>query len=609
MLIFACGRPTLPLSEKFCLYWSASKRASIEGFVRPGAWRNRFVSEEVAQVTGNPLIVLGDRIARKPHLTSFLENIRTENALLDAHEAVKYAICGDSSEVAITLKKHLDDVKMVLIGPGLTGNGVTVARMLATKAHIVMVIDPAINPLAPDPENYKTLQRNLEELGVILVLANDATESFYEPLIKEYVLSEYVLSGLPVGSDLSEMTPEERAQMIDKRLEAVNSFPSLPDTQRKVSDLDDLDPPKKWAEAIDPDLPTKTVILKILNSARYGFRSRVETIDQAVALASAKTIREIVTACQIRAIFQNTSETTIDQFWRHSLAVGFLSKLFSLPANPSAQSTQQKTEFERFQLEEEQVAPLQEFKLWEKIELGENDDAFTAGLLHDMGKVTMLMCLEDSLELILALIEQEVQEEQEAGNMWAKNAIEIERLLMKDIDHQVIGGRLAEKWEVDESIRTVITRHHVQEHSPGIIKFVGLANAAANCLYPYPATETQHPFPLLFITRQEVTTKSRSTRPVSSNSSDSPTPRPIACIPIPHRNAASVPAALRTHRQSRQEVDEAGCTTEAVEEAINEEIFEDLVDVISRLAFPTTFGSSSTSKSPSSSWRTSWPRK
>ena len=487
--------------------------------------------EEVAQVTGNPLIVLGDRIARKPHLTSFLENIRVENALLDPHEAVKYAICNDSSEVAITLKKHLDDVKMVLIGPGLTGNGVTVARMLATKAHIVMVIDPAINPLAPDPENYKTLQRNLEELGVILVLANDATESFYEPLIKEYVLS-----GMPVGANLSDMSPEERAAMIDKRLEAVNSFPSLPDTQRKVSDLDDLDPPKKWAEAIDPDLPTKTVILKILNSARYGFRSRVETIDQAVALASAKTIREIVTACQIRAIFQNTTETTIDNFWRHSLAVGFLAKLFSLPADPSAQSTQQKTEFERYQLEEEQAALLQEFRLWEKIELGENDDAFTAGLLHDMGKVTMLMCLEDSLELILALIEQEVQEEQEAGNIWARNAIEIERLLMKDIDHQVIGGRLAEKWEVDDSVRTVITRHHeIQEHSPGIIKYVGLANAAANCLYPYPATDTQHPFPLLFERIDKAVKKS-----------------------------------------TKQGV-------EAVEEAINEDIFEDLVDIISRL--------------------------
>jgi hypothetical protein len=266
-----------------------------------------FVAEE-GKDPGNPLIVLGDKIARKPHLTAFLQNIRTENAMLDSDEAVKYAICGDSNEVAVTLKKHLDAVKMVLIGPGLTGNGVTVARMLANKAHICMVIDPAVNPLAPDAENQKRLQANLEDLGVIIVFVKDATEDFYEPLIREYVLS-----GMPVGADLSEMTPEERAAMIDKRLEAVNSFPSLPDTQRKVSALDDLDPPKKWAEAIEPDLPTKTVILKILNSARYGFRSRVETIDQAVALASAKTIREIVTACQIRQIFKDTTETTIDQ--------------------------------------------------------------------------------------------------------------------------------------------------------------------------------------------------------------------------------------------------------------------------------------------------------
>ena len=537
-LIYTPPTPTLPLSDRFYHL----RVTPLGRLPRLGSHRRRGVSArfeaneeasvaEEAKVAGNPLIVLGDKIARKPHLTSFLENIRTENALLESDQAVKYAICNDSNEVAITLKKHLDDVKMVLIGPGLTGNGVTVARMLASKAHICMVIDPAVNPLAPDPENYKRLQGNLEELGVILVLVNEANESFYEPLIREYVLS-----GMAVGADLSEMTPEERAEMIDKRLEAVNSFPSLPDTQRKVSALDDLDPPKKWAEAIDPDLPTKTVILKILNSARYGFRSRVETIDQAVALASAKTIREIVTACQIRQIFKDTSETTIDNFWRHSLAVGFLSKLLSLPADPSEQSTQQKTEFERYQLEEEQVELLQEVGLWKKIELAEDDDAFTAGLLHDMGKITMLMCLEDSLELILALIESDVQEAQEADKIWAKDVIEIERMLMKDIDHQVIGGRLAEKWEVTDTMRAVITRHHdIQEHSPDIIKLVGFANIGANCLYPYPATDDQHPFPQLFERLDKAVKKSTK------------------------QGAA------------------------AVEEAINEEIFEDLVDIISRV--------------------------
>jgi hypothetical protein len=268
--------------------------------------------EETANAPGNPLIVMGDKIAPKPHLTAFLKDLRTENAMLDPEESIMYAVCQDSNQVALTLKNHLDNVKMVLIGPGLVGNGVTVARMLGSKAHIVMVVDPGVNPLGPDPETYTKIQRNLEELGVIIVLAKDATISFYQPLIQECVLS-----GMAAGADFGEMSPEERAAMIDKRLEAVNSFPSLPDTQRKVAELDDLDPPKKWAEAIDPDLPTKTVILKILNSARYGFRSRVETIDQAVALASARTIREIVTACQIRQIFSKTEETTIDQFWRH----------------------------------------------------------------------------------------------------------------------------------------------------------------------------------------------------------------------------------------------------------------------------------------------------
>jgi len=210
-------------------------------------------------VAGNPL-TLGDKLAARPHLTSFVNGLKVENALLDADEQV--AVCADSGEVAKTLKEFIDDVKMVLIGPGLRGNGVTMARMLATRAHIVMVVDPNKNPLGASPGEYAATQRNLESLDVSLVLAKDADEAFYQPLIREYILS-----GVAGGSDLESMTPEERAAAIDKRLDAV-TFPSLPETQRKVAELDDLDPPMKWAEAI----------------------------DQAVALASAKTIREVVTA-------------------------------------------------------------------------------------------------------------------------------------------------------------------------------------------------------------------------------------------------------------------------------------------------------------------------
>lgn len=483
---------------------------------------------------GNPLIVLGDKIAPRPHLTAFVRNLKVENALLDPDRQVRYAVCSDSSEVATTLKKYQDDVKMVLIGPGLRGNGVTVARMLASRAHIVMVIDPNINPLGKTPDLYRQVQINLEELNVILVVAKEATETFYQPLIQEYILS-----GLPPGSDLETMTPEQRAQAIDKRLDSVNSFPSLPETQRRVAALDDLDPPKKWAEAIDPDLPTKAVILRILNSARYGFRSRVEAIDQAVALASAKTVREIVTACQIRQIFRQTSEATIDQFWRHSLAVGYYTKLFALPADPREQDIQTKSEWERYQVQDDEAALLRETGLWRKFKLGAGDDAFTSGLLHDIGKVTMLMCLEGSLDLVLTLVEQEVQEAKSQGRMWAHQTIAIERFLMKDMDHQVIGGRLAERWEVSAPTLQVITHHHdVGAHSPDLLKLVAFADMAANCLFPYPAAESQHPFPLLFARLDKAIKKSAK------------------------KGAA------------------------AVDEAIGSEIFEDLVDVLSRLAIP-----------------------
>ena len=151
------------------------------------------------------------------------------------------------------------------------------------------------------------------------------------------------------------------------------------------------------------------------------------------------------------------------------------------------------------------------------------------------------MALEDSLELIMAMIEAEFQEQKSEGKMWAHSVIDIERFLMKDVDHQSIGRRLAEKWELPDSVRQVIGFHHdVQEQSPDLVKLVALANLAASTLFPYPATEAQHPFPILFAKiAKEVKKKSASSM------------------------------------------------SEAVVEVLSQNVFEDLVDVLTRLDIPT----------------------
>ena len=72
--------------------------------------------------SGQSLIVLGDRLARKPHLTSFLQSLRQENNEPSKEREVTFAVCTDTNEVAVT-------------------------RVLARRSRIVMVIDPALNAL------------------------------------------------------------------------------------------------------------------------------------------------------------------------------------------------------------------------------------------------------------------------------------------------------------------------------------------------------------------------------------------------------------------------------------------------------------------------------
>ena len=73
----------------------------------------------------------------------------------------------------------------------------------------------------------------------------------------------------------------------------------------------------------------------------------------------------------------------------------------------------------------------------------------------------------------MAVIESEVQDAQESGKMRTGAAIEVERFLMNDMDHRVIGGRLAESWGIDTELQQVITHHHdVGDKAPGLLKLI-----------------------------------------------------------------------------------------------------------------------------------------
>ncbi len=438
-------------------------------------------------VAGSSLVVIGDRVTPQPHLASLVGLIRRENEALPADKQVQYVICDDYSTLAVALKKFRSRISLILVGPGLNGKQDMIVRLIGRDIKSVLALGPGMS-LSDSPEQNKRLLANLVELGVSVVVSGDASEEFWEPIVKEQVVA-----GLSADLDLASMTAEQRAEQLDKRLESVTMFPSLPETQNRVSALDDLDHPKKWAAAIDQDVPIKTVILNLLNSAHYSFRTRITTIEQAVSLASARTIREVVLACTVQRLFRNVEEARIDQFWRHSVATGFFAKMLALPAVPEEQTPQEKTEFARLQLEDEAKAALREARLWSKFELGKDADAFTAGLLHDIGKVTIALCFEDALRLVDPVVSTGVREADAEGRIWAESSRQVERQLMGDIDHQTVGGRIARRWGLTPEMQEVITQHHlVRRTSAPLTRLVALANLAANTLHSYPFQEEQH---------------------------------------------------------------------------------------------------------------------
>jgi len=70
--------------------------------------------QEYRANSGQSLIVLGDRLARKPYLTSFLQSLRQENNELSKEREVTFAVCTDTNEMAVTQRYH-QDVKIIAL--------------------------------------------------------------------------------------------------------------------------------------------------------------------------------------------------------------------------------------------------------------------------------------------------------------------------------------------------------------------------------------------------------------------------------------------------------------------------------------------------------------
>ncbi len=200
-------------------------------------------------------------------------------------------------------------------------------------------------------------------------------------------------------------------------LKQIDSFPALPMTVNKVMTV--TGNPESSAQdlmkAILPDQSMCAAILKIANSAFFGLPGEVSTIEKAVIVLGFAEIRNIVIGKAVFSSFQSltkNNKTNIRLFWEHSFTCGLAAKILAehLGYSPS--------------------------------------EFFIAGLIHDIGKLAMLMTFPHDYSPLL-----ELSEPNQSRSVIKENE-------MFSIGHDDIGKRLLRRWLFPESLIMAVGYHH-----------------------------------------------------------------------------------------------------------------------------------------------------
>ena len=201
--------------------------------------------------------------------------------------------------------------------------------------------------------------------------------------------------------------------------------------------------------AEDPAMSVK--VLRLTNSAFYGLSREIESVKHAVIIVGLEAIKNLVLSASVLDMFKgkNLDADFQDKFWRHSLATAFGCRLLAK-------------------------------KLRDHV-MVDPDSAFSAGLLHDVGKI-----------ILVCFLDEEYKQFSEARKLNRTSLdSEIEQELF-GFTHADIGAFLTEQWKIPQKLTEAIAQHHAVQ-SPnaesGLACIVYMANYLAKKTF-YDLEET-----------------------------------------------------------------------------------------------------------------------
>lgn len=196
---------------------------------------------------------------------------------------------------------------------------------------------------------------------------------------------------------------------------ALRLLPPFPAVANRVLSLvsDDAIPAGKIGSIIKTDPTFTAEILRVANSALFGLRREVATVEHAVTTLGLTRVKSMATLIALSDMVRPALKIeSLRRVWTHSLVTALLSQELARAANSGV------------------------------------DVAYTAGMLHNLGSLGLMSAYPEEYDRML-------QVSQDCGF----DLIPTERDLF-EIDHCAAGAYLAEAWNFPYPIIEAIATHH-----------------------------------------------------------------------------------------------------------------------------------------------------
>jgi putative nucleotidyltransferase with HDIG domain len=201
-------------------------------------------------------------------------------------------------------------------------------------------------------------------------------------------------------------------------LKKVTTIATLPEVTMQIIKV--VEDPRSSAQQLhqivshDPALMTR--ILKVVNSAFYGLPGQIGSVERAIVLLGLNGIKNIAVAASLGQLFRGAplcEGFTAKDLWTHCIAVGVAAR-----------------------------------DLARHMKLCVDDEAFLAGLIHDIGVLISLQVYPEKLREVCDVVKT-------GGGDFCLTE---QRII--GLDHQQLGMGLAEQWKFPRACQLAAGYHH-----------------------------------------------------------------------------------------------------------------------------------------------------